>query len=170
LHPILEAYFLSDVLLSNEVNSLLIGEVWAHPNKNKRLTLTQEEYDKYKLQDPSFDEEVGTYTEFSEANRLIAQIKRSVAFGATYHPFIQNLENGVAPEIRIAVIEDIPGIVFTPNGDEKTNLDSSDGSGIAHPLQSRFENHSLVDAKVGQNKKSIMMDVDPYYGRPTLLK
>ena len=64
----------------------------------------------------------------------------------------------------------IPGIVFTPNGDEKTDLDSSDGSGIAHPLQSRFENHSLVDAKVGQNKKSIMMDVDPYYGRPTLLK
>lgn len=170
LHPILEAYFLSDVLLSNEVNSLLIGEVWAHPNKNKRLTLTQEEYDKYKLQDPSFDEEVGTYEEFSEANRLIAQIKRSVAFGATYHPFIQNKDNGVAPEIRIAVIEDIPGIVFTPNGDEKTNLDSSDGSGIAHPLQSRFENNSLVDAKVGQNKKSIMMDVDPYYGRPTLLK
>jgi hypothetical protein len=38
LHPILEAYFLSDVLLSNEVNSLLIGEVWAHPNKNKRTT------------------------------------------------------------------------------------------------------------------------------------
>ena len=27
--------------------------------------------------------EVGTYEEFSEANRLIAQIKRSVAFGAT---------------------------------------------------------------------------------------
>jgi hypothetical protein len=38
LHPVLEAYFLSDVLLSNEVNSLLIGEVWAHPNKNKRTT------------------------------------------------------------------------------------------------------------------------------------
>jgi hypothetical protein len=27
LHPILEAYFLTDVLLSNEINSLLIGEV-----------------------------------------------------------------------------------------------------------------------------------------------
>ena len=170
LHPILEAYFLSDVLLSNEVNSLLIGEVWAHPNKNKRLGLTQEEYNKNKQKNPEFDGEIGTYEEFSEANRLIAQIKRSVAFGATYHPFIQNLDNGVPPEIRIAVIEDIPGIVFTPNGDEKTDLDSSDGSGIAHPLQSRFENHSLVDAKVGQNKKSIMMDVDPYYGRPTLLK
>ena len=164
LHPILEAYFLTDVLFSNEINSLLIGEVWAHPNKNKRTTnlIGTENYDE--------NEEDGTYEEFSEANRLIAQIKRSVAFGATYHPYIQNLANGVAPEIRIAVIEDIPGTVFTPNGDEKTDLDSSDGSGIAHPLQSRFENNSLVDARVGANKKSIMMDVDPYYGRPTLLK
>ena len=170
LHPILEAYFLSDVLLSNEVNSLLIGEVWAHPNKNKRATLTEEQYVQEKLKDPNFDEEIGTYEEFSEASRLIAQIKRSVAFGATYHPFIQDLDNGVPPEIRIAIIEDIKGTVFTPNGDENTKLDSSDGSGIAHPLQSRFENNSLVDARVHQNKKSIMMDVDLQYGKPTLLK
>lgn len=170
LHPILEAYFLTDLLLSNEVNSLLIGEVWAHPNKNKRQTLTVQEYIAGKQANPDFDEEIGTYEEFSEANRLIAQIKRSVAFGATYHPFLQWKYDGVSPEIRIAVIEDIPGIVFTPNGDEKVNLDSSDGSGIAHPLQSRAENKSLVDAKVGKNKKSIMMDVDPFYGKPTLLK
>ena len=170
LNPILEAYFLTDVLLSNEVNSLLIGEVFAHPNKNKRTTLTSEQYAEEKAKDPNFDAEVGTYEEFSEANRLIAQIKRSVAFGATYHPYIQNLENGVASYIRIAVIEDIKGIVFTPNGDENAGLDSSDGSGIAHPLESRFENNSLVDARVGANKKSIMMDIDPHFGRPTLLK
>ena len=54
LNPILEAYFYTDVLLSNEVNSLLIGEVWAHPNKNKRLSLTQEEYDQRKKEDPLF--------------------------------------------------------------------------------------------------------------------
>lgn len=170
LNPILEAYFYTDVLLSNEVNSLLIGEVWAHPNKNKRLSLTQEEYNKRKQEDPLFDGEVGTYDEFSEANRLIAQIKRSVAFGATYHPYIQGLDNGVGENIRIAVIEDIPGTVFTPNGDENFKLDSSDGSGIAHPLQSRLENNSLIDARVGKNKKSIMMDVDARFGRPTLLK
>lgn len=168
LHPILEAYFLTDVLLSNEINSLLIGEVWAHPNKNKRITNLPLNEDGTGDYNPN--EEEGTYEEFSEANRLIAQIKRSVAFGATYHPYIQNLSNGVPPEIRIAVIEDIPGIVFTPNGDEKIDLDSSDGSGIAHPLQSRFENNSLIDARVGKNKKSIMMDTDPYYGKPTLLK
>jgi hypothetical protein len=38
LHPILEAYFVTDLFLSNEYNDLTIGEVFAHPNKNKRLT------------------------------------------------------------------------------------------------------------------------------------
>ena len=49
------------------------------------------------------------YFEFSEANRLIAQYKRMVIFGATYHPFAQNLENGVASNIKIAVINDEAG-------------------------------------------------------------
>lgn len=123
-------------------------------------------------ENPSFDpeQEEGTYEEFSEANRLIAQIKRSVAFGATWHPYLQGLNNGVASRIRVAVVEDLKGIVFTPNGDENDDLDSMDGSGVAHPIQSRFENNSLVDAKVGANKKSIMMDVNARLGLPTLLK
>jgi hypothetical protein len=60
---------------------------------------------------PNFDpdKEEGTYEEFSEANRLIAQIKRSVAFGATYHPFAQNQLDGVASEIDIAIMNDMPG-------------------------------------------------------------
>lgn len=296
LHPILEAYFLTDVLLSNEINSIIIGEVFAHPNKNKRQTnipitwavssengyevssqgdsrfsahfakfkpgtilfghnvggrtiesvyqhgIKQNDWitdnnnktgapksneiihgntsdDSYRdgylplwqewaKQNPELIEdlrkksigkvltdkftsnqttvsqaraladilnetnnnEFGTYDEFSEANRLIAQIKRSVAFGATWHPYLQGLNNGVASQIKVAVVEDMKGIVFTPNGDENDDLDSMDGSGVAHPIQSRFENNSLVDAKVGANKKSIMMDVNTRLGLPTLLK
>ena len=41
-----------------------------------------------------------------EAKRLIAQIKRSVIFGATIHPFAQGLANGVAENIKVAVIND----------------------------------------------------------------
>lgn len=161
LHPVLEAYFLSDVLLSNEYNTVTIGEIWAHPNKNKRLTNDNPEVG-----------EVGTYEEFSEANRLIAQIKRSVAFGATWHPFTQNLFNGVAPTINVAVMSDVKTVVPTPNGtsDGVAEVDSMDGSGYAHPLQSRFENNSLLSAGVGVNKKTIMMDVDYRTNKPILLK
>jgi hypothetical protein len=158
LHPILEAYFVTNMLLSNEYNAVTIGEVWAHPNKNKKLTNNDPE-----------EGETGTYSEFSEANRLIAQIKRSVAFGATYHPFAQNKNNGVTSEIDIAIMEDMPAFVQTPNGVED-EVDSMDGSGISDVLEARFENNSLIDARVGDNKKTIMMDVDKTYGTPILLK
>ena len=45
-----------------------------------------------------------------------------------------------------------------------------DGSGLSSPYQARFENNSALDARVGYDKKTIMGDVDPIYGRPTLLK
>lgn len=55
-------------------------------------------------------------------------------------------------------------------GDENKNLDTMDGSGFASPIQSREENNSLLDARVGKNKKTIMHSIDSRYGRPTLLK
>jgi hypothetical protein len=55
-------------------------------------------------------------------------------------------------------------------GEENNKLDTMDGSGFSSPYQSRFENNSLVDAAVGHDKKTIMHDNDPRYGRPTLLK
>ncbi len=153
LHPILETYFMTDVILSNEYNSLMIGEVYAHPNKNKSGELNSDKY-----------------YEFSEANRLIAQNKRAVILGATHHPFLQNVKNGVAEKIKIAVINDDIGTVFNMLGAEKTDLETMDGGGFSSPHQSIFENNSLLDARVGGNKKTIMHDMDPIYGRPTLLK
>jgi len=153
LNPLLEAYFLSDIILSNEYNSLTLGEVYAHPNKNKEGGLYKDDY-----------------FEYSEANRLIAQNKRAVIMGATYHPFLQGMKHGVAETINIAVLKDIPATVWNMIGEEKRDLDSMDGSGISSPLQARMENVSLCDANVGYDKKTIMGDVDAIYGRPTLLK
>lgn len=152
LHPVLNAYFMSDIILSNEFNSMMIGEVYAHPNKVKSSEFESEDY-----------------YEFSEANRLIAQNKRAVIYGATHHPFLQGMKYGVAENINIAVINDISGAVQNILGDD-TQVDSMDGSGFSHPLQAREENVSLCDAAVGYDKKTIMHDIDPRYGRPTLLK
>ena len=152
LHPVFDTYFMTDVLLSNEYTSLMTGEVWAHPNKNKEGFGTDD------------------YFEFSEANRLIAQNKRAVIYGATVHPFLQGMRYGVAKTINISVISDIPGTVWNMIGEENDGLDTMDGSGFSSPYESRFENNSLVDAAVGHDKKTIMHDNDPRYGRPTLLK
>lgn len=153
LHPIFESYFITDMFLSNAYNEMMIGGVWAHPNKNNSGKLDSDKY---------FEESV--------ANRLVSQYKRMVIYGASYHPFAQGLKNGVAEEIKIAVIKDVPGSVWNMLGDKTDGLDSMDGSGFALPYQSRAENNSLLDASVGKDKKTIMHDIDPIYGRPTLLK
>jgi hypothetical protein len=45
-----------------------------------------------------------------------------------------------------------------------------DGAGLSTPLQARLESNSLLDARVGYDKKSIGHDIDSEYGRPSLLK
>lgn len=157
LHSIANAYFYCDILFSQEFNSLTIGEIWAHPNKNK----------------DGLDE--GTYLEYSEANRLVNQIKRSVIFGSTVHLFGQGIVDdrgyscGVTSNIDIAIIDDAEGPVYTINGAD-TNCDPQDGSGFCTALQSVLENNSLSDAAVGDNKKTIIHSIDPKTGTPTLLK
>ena len=164
LHPIAIAYAEIDNLLSQEFNSAVCGEIWAHPNKNKDLT-----------NDNPNSGLVGTYEEFSEANRLVNQIKRSVIYGSTIHQFGQGVkdndgyENGVTEKIKVAYINDIKDVVSTLNG-LTSNFDSQDGSGWCTALQSILENNSLLDAAVGENKKTILHDIDHETATPTLLK
>ena len=158
------------MLLSGELNGVTLGEIWAHPNKNK----TDAEVIG-KDSEGNDIVEYGHYLEFSEASRLVNQVKRSVINGSTIHPFAQGIKNekgrycGVTDQIRIAVIKDNKGLVFTPLGVDDT-VDSQDGSGLYTGLQARLENNSLVDAAAGENKKTILHDIDPLTGTPVLLK
>lgn len=139
LHPMLDAYFMSDVLLSNEYNEAMIGGEYAHPGN-------------------------------TESQRLIAQIKRSVIFGATQHSFTQGLANGVADEIKMAIMPSLPASVRNIFGEEDNNFKGLDGSTAVVSLQSRLESNSLLDARVGHDKKTIGHDIDPRTGKPILLK
>ena len=115
------------------------------------------------------------YLIYSEANRFVNQIKRNVIFGSTIHPFAQGIKDdngyeiGVTPEISIAIISDQDGLFYTPAGIDSKG-DAQDGCGWCTALESILENNSLVDAKVGDNKKTILHDIDHRYGTPTLLK
>ena len=154
LNKIADAYYYIEQLLTNEFNSLEIGEIWAHPNKNN---------------------DTKNYEKYSIANRLANQIKRSVIFGSTIHPFAQNIKDqngyftGVTDQLEIAVIDDEAGDIYTINGVSST-VDSQDGSGHCTALEAYLENQSLVDAAVGVNKKTIVHDIDPETGEPLLLK
>ncbi len=108
------------------------------------------------------------YYMHSEASRLSASYKRTVAAGATVHS-MHPMKYGIDPNINFAVVKDLPGEVFNMLGID-TTIDSMDGSGFSSPIQAILENMSLQDAAVGMDKKTIFGDTEARYGMPTLLK
>lgn len=164
-----------DSFISNEYNKMMVGDVWYHPNKDKtnaKKELLSKIEDPKRLTDEELKrldiESVEEYNRYAMASRWIAQVKRMVIYGATYHSYAQGLKNGVAPEVKMAVIQDAPVMTYNITGDSNEN-DSMDGSGFTSPYFSRQQNISLIDAAVGANKKTIYHDIDEN-GRPTLLK
>lgn len=162
LNPLLEAYYLSDILLSNGYNDLLFGKTFFHPNK---YYPTKEELD-IKNKTGKWPE---SYFIRSEASRLSSSYKRTVIAGATTHTFFPD-KFGVSSDINFAVLEDYKADPYNMSGVTSGGIDAMDGSGWSSPIQSLLENMSLLDAKVGWDKKTIFGDVDPKTGCPTLLK
>lgn len=150
LNPVLQAYFYSDILLSNSFNEIIFGRTFFHPNKS------------------GADPNDADYLTKSEASRLSASYKRTVIAGGTTHSFYP-AKYGISSNIRFAVIKDLGASVFNMMG-VTDKVDSMDGSGLSSPYQAYMENMSLYDAKVGMDKKTIFGDNDSRYGTPTLLK
>ena len=154
INPILEGYFLSDILLSGQIQDLLVGETFAHPSK-------------YASKNIGKDGDL--YTVYCEADRLIAQNKRAVIHGATYHMLLQK-PDGVGPVVKGAVMKDITADIQTITGSRDDSLKTMDGSALASALFTRMMNNSLEDAKVGADMKTIFHSFVPEYGLQQLCK
>ena len=166
LNPMLEAYFWSDVLLSNSFNEIIFGRTWFHPNK-----YTPKPYNAELGEENDFDEE-GNYTEMyyihAEASRLLSSYKRTVIAGATFHTFFP-MKYGTASEIDVATVKDIKASVWNMLGVQDI-IKALDGSGLSSPYQAVFENWSLLDAEGGWDKKTIFGDNEGRFGIPNLVK
>lgn len=175
INRLLHAYFLADVLFTNDYNRMMVGQVFAHTHKNKRKvsdiqmelgwSSSMSEERRAQIEKQAKD----IWESENYAARWISQVKRMVIYGATYHSYAQGLKYGVPEFIKTAVFEDIPSNVFSITGDSD-KVDSMDGSGWTSPIFSRLQNYSLLDAAVGANKKTIYHDIESKYGVPTLLK
>lgn len=166
LNPMIEAYFYSDVLLSNSYNELLFGRTFFHPAKYKAVS-----YDPELGDENDFDEngnKTDAYYAHVEASQLLASYKRTVIAGATFHSFLP-MKYGISPDINVAVVSDLTADVWNMLGISDV-VDALDGSGLSSPYQAYLENLSLLDAKVGWDKKTIFGDNSGRYGAPLLVK
>jgi len=141
-------------LLSGQVQDLLVGETFAHPSKyaNKNVDSSDE-----------------NHLIYCEADRLIAQNKRAVIHGATYHMLLQKTD-GVGATVKAAVMKDITSDIQTITGSRDDGLKTMDGSALASALFTRLMNNSLEDAKVGADMKTIFHSFVPEYGLQQLCK
>ena len=174
---ILFAYFITDSFLSNEYNKMMVGEVYSHPNKNKLGEKEAEQAIRNRLgkefnkltpeqKNAAIAEEL---IDYAVASRWIAQVKRMVIYGATYHGYAQGEKYGVPEEINMAVINDFGANVYNIIGQSNEN-DSMDGSGYTSPYLSRMQYVSLMDAAIPSHNKTIYSDINARYGTPKLLK
>ena len=118
INPLLYSYFIIDSFLSNEYNKMMVGNVYAHPNKNNEKPTAE------------------NYLQHSLAARWISQVKRMVIYGATYHSYAQGLKYGVPERVKMAVMPDIGSHVQNIAGMSSV-VDSMDGSGYTSPFLSR---------------------------------
>ena len=97
------------------------------------------------------------------------QLKRNVIVPATMHYMHNDLMEGVAKKIKVAIINDMPAKVFNFSG-ESDKIDSMDGSAYTTAQQSILENKSLGSQEVGADKKPIWHHYDQDSGTAGLMK
>lgn len=159
LNPILEGYFYADNFLSQQFNDVLFGDVNGYTAKHSDFKLENETT----LLNDMF------YTE-DESSRLTDMAKRTVLAGASRITFAQGMKYGIGSHALIASIEDLNVPVFNFTG-SKGNFKATDGSTLVHSVFARLQNYSLLDRRVGnQRKKTFANGIDPETGTAWELK
>lgn len=186
LHPIIEAYMLSDALLSNSFNDVLFGatngfsdkgignwetlrtidarhqqNVKAIKSKNlskniERLQLASE--------DARYRREKAKRFALATGSRLGDEFKRTVIGGAIRTSYAQGLKYGISSKWKMAVVQRTKAGAYNYKGDAE-NVDVHDGSGRVSAIVARQENVSLKDAQQSGNiRKTIINYNDPETG------
>lgn len=91
-----------------------------------------------------------------------ATTKRMVIFPGTVENFQQKLINGVSPSMKLAVIDDLSELVYSPTG-ATSGQDVFDGSCFINPIQSRLENNSIPGRGIQGTKKTLGMHTGANY-------
>ena len=147
INPLFEAFYAHDQMFSVQFVTSTVGGCYGHKNNFKTTNLT-----------PGTIE----YMEEEEAGRLLTQYKRMVIYPATTHVYNQELLEGCATQIKVALVSDVAAPVYNFL-DEQDDIDAHDGSGACTPWVSDWENGSLGDAAAGTDKKTIGHNMNHQY-------
>ncbi len=92
------------------------------------------------------------YLDEDESSRLTDMSKRTVSANASKIYFAQGTKYGISPHMKLMAFDDIQAKVYNFIG-HKDSKDAQDGGAFCDPKFSRQQNFSLLDRRVGDQKK-----------------
>lgn len=192
LNPLLDHYFQTDNLLSNNMRFTMIGSEFSDPLKMKDFSMAfnDRHIENRIAQHPeltdkllslrgtnNFDsliqniEDVDPFQfELIESNLWNTSNKRSNIVTATLTPFQLGTKQGVSRDVNIAHIEDLKADVYNFFGIEGNSIDAMDGSTFTDGIQATWESWSMPGQTIGMDKKTIAHGYDNRTGGTILLK
>ena len=188
LHPIVEAYMLSDALLSNSFNEIAFGTTNGFTDKginDKDLVplrvIDQNHFQKVnEIKAKKLDKNIEALQLAAEAaryrrekavrfarataSRLGDEFKRTIIAGGIRTPYAQGLKYGVSDKWKVSVVARNKVKAYNYKGDTE-DVAVHDGHGRVSPLVARQENVSLKDARTeGNIRKTLISYNDPETG------
>lgn len=192
LNPLLDHYFQTDNLLSNNMRFTMIGSEFSDPLKMKDFSMAfNDSYiNKRIAEHPELTEKLtalrGTNNfdsliqniedvnplqfELIESNLWNTSNKRSNIVTATLTPFQLGTKQGVSRNVNIAHIEDLKASVYNFFGMADKDIDAMDGATFTDGIQATWESWSMPGQTIGMDKKTIAHGYDNRTGGTILLK
>lgn len=151
LNPILNAYFLTHLLLGQQLKTLHFAESWNYEYKG----------DIYDPENHDWKEDISL--------RFIDQSKRALNAGATIKKFTKGIYNGVSDRLRMAFCLDLNAGFFNLTGDTTEDI-ASDGCTWSSPYQAIMENNSLGAGRVNKEFKKAIFSMPAATGEMVEVK
>ena len=158
LNPILERYFLTDLLFRTSIRHATVGTELGHANGYGRI-----------IYDSDGNIDIIRTIESEMSARNISSLKRAVGETLPMSKLTAGSIVTLPLVLNVAVMSDMKAPVFNISGESK-DIDSQDGCSLLNPLTGILINLGLAGNEGGEDIKGLLRALNTKYGQAVLFK
>ena len=157
MNPLLERYFLTDLLFRTSIRHLTVGTELGHANGYGKAVYVNGKYD-----------EVASM-EMEMSARNTSSLKRAVGETLPRSMITSGSVSTLPSVMYTAIMPDRKAPTFNISGESK-NIDSQDGGDLMNPLTAILINLGLAGNEGGEDIKGLLRAINDRYGQAILYK
>ena len=159
MNPLLERFFLVDLLFRTSIRHLTVGTELGHANGYGQV-----------IRDPETGEiDVEKTMEMEMSARNVSSLKRAVGETLPRSMITAGSVVTLPTVLHVAVMPDVKGHVFNISGESK-DIDAHDGSSFLNPLTAILINLGLAGNEGGEDLKGLLRAMNDRFGQAILFK